>query len=173
MKTITLTQPYATLVAVGAKRIETRSWSTRYRGPLAIHAGKGLGPVGGVRGMYDLVQQEPFSAPILRACGLPDNGLWRPDDLLHRLPYGAIVCLCLLVDVAPTNDVATWNISDEERAFGDYGPDRYGWFLANVRLVDPPIPARGRQGLWEWGGQQDVLSSTFEHIENSSRHARH
>lgn len=42
MKAITLTQPWATLVAIGAKRIETRSWATRYRGPLAIHAAKGI-----------------------------------------------------------------------------------------------------------------------------------
>jgi hypothetical protein len=43
MKGLTLTQPWATLVAIGAKRIETRSWPTRYRGLLAIHAGAGLG----------------------------------------------------------------------------------------------------------------------------------
>ena len=42
MKVLTLTQPWATLVAIGAKRIETRSWSTKYRGPLAIHAAKGF-----------------------------------------------------------------------------------------------------------------------------------
>ena len=40
MKALTLYQPWATLVAIGAKKIETRSWSTPYRGPLAIHAGK-------------------------------------------------------------------------------------------------------------------------------------
>ncbi len=38
MKALTVMQPWATLVALGAKRIETRSWSTSYRGPLAIHA---------------------------------------------------------------------------------------------------------------------------------------
>jgi hypothetical protein len=41
MKALTLTQPWATLVAIGAKTIETRSWPTSYRGPLAIHAAKG------------------------------------------------------------------------------------------------------------------------------------
>ncbi len=39
---LTLTKPWATLVALGHKRIETRSWSTVYRGPIAIHAAKGL-----------------------------------------------------------------------------------------------------------------------------------
>src|SRR3954451_22243677 len=38
---LTLTQPWATLVAIGAKQIETRSWGTSYRGWLAIHAAKG------------------------------------------------------------------------------------------------------------------------------------
>jgi hypothetical protein len=36
MKVLTFTQPWATLVAIGAKRIETRSWYTNYRGPLAF-----------------------------------------------------------------------------------------------------------------------------------------
>ena len=40
MKTLTLLQPWAMLVALEAKRIETRSWGTWYRGPLAIHADK-------------------------------------------------------------------------------------------------------------------------------------
>lgn len=31
-------QPYAWLIVAGIKRIENRSWSTRYRGPLLIHA---------------------------------------------------------------------------------------------------------------------------------------
>jgi hypothetical protein len=40
MKAITLYQPWAMLVALGKKQIETRSWKTDYRGPLAIHVAK-------------------------------------------------------------------------------------------------------------------------------------
>lgn len=40
MKAITIIQPWATLIAIGAKRFETRSWATTHRGPIAIHAGK-------------------------------------------------------------------------------------------------------------------------------------
>ena len=40
MKALTLHQPWASLVADRKKRIETRSWGTAYRGPLAIHAGR-------------------------------------------------------------------------------------------------------------------------------------
>ena len=37
MKAITLTQPWATLVMLGQKQWETRSWRTHYTGALAIH----------------------------------------------------------------------------------------------------------------------------------------
>jgi hypothetical protein len=37
-----MTQPWATLVALGATQYETRGWRPRYRGPIAIHAAKGF-----------------------------------------------------------------------------------------------------------------------------------
>ena len=40
MRAISLWQPWASVVALGSKRIETRHWSTGHRGPLAIHAAK-------------------------------------------------------------------------------------------------------------------------------------
>lgn len=40
MKALTILQPWAHLIAFGAKRVENRSWITGYRGPLVIHAGK-------------------------------------------------------------------------------------------------------------------------------------
>ena len=44
MKALSLTQSWATLVTIGAKKLETRSWPTYYRGPLLIHAAKGFPP---------------------------------------------------------------------------------------------------------------------------------
>jgi len=41
MKALTISQPYASLIASGEKWVENRTWATRYRGPLAIHAGRG------------------------------------------------------------------------------------------------------------------------------------
>jgi hypothetical protein len=41
VKALTIFQPFAAMIATGAKFVENRSWETRYRGPLAIHAGKG------------------------------------------------------------------------------------------------------------------------------------
>ena len=40
MRALTLHQPFASFIARGVKKYETRSWTTKYRGPLLIHAGK-------------------------------------------------------------------------------------------------------------------------------------
>ena len=47
MKALTICQPWAELIAQGAKRVENRTWRTHYRGPLAIHAGLSRGRVRG------------------------------------------------------------------------------------------------------------------------------
>jgi hypothetical protein len=153
MKALTLTQPYATLVAIKQKHIETRSWATRYRGPLAIHAAQGLAPVGGPMGLVMLCVKSPF-VDVLTA-----HGITLPD-----LPRGAIVAVCELTGCWPTSgegyqteigdDVISFNhwhkVSDQERAFGDYTLGRYAWLLSDIRALPEPIPAKGAQGLWNW-----------------------
>ena len=42
MKVLTIKQPWATLIAKGYKEYEFRTWNTKYRGELLIHAGKGV-----------------------------------------------------------------------------------------------------------------------------------
>ena len=166
MKAITLTQPWATLVAIGAKQIETRSWATRYRGPLAIHAAAGLGPVGGRRGLVRVLCGSPFQNTLGPIYGY---GVMNID----AMPRGAIVARCELVDCVPTwpswATVEPWFVGarkgvgqhyyevpppadSNERAFGDYTPGRYAWLLADVQPLGTPIPARGQLGLWNWEG---------------------
>lgn len=42
MKIITIKQPFASLIAAGLKEYEFRTWKTKYRGEILIHAGKGV-----------------------------------------------------------------------------------------------------------------------------------
>lgn len=167
MKALTLTQPWATLVAIGAKRIETRSWWTGYRGPLAIHAAKNLTPVGGRVGLADLCGREPFKR-VLDSVWQPSGTFWAPESL----PLGCVVAIVDLVDchriatswtqhLAETmppklsrftddGEPVTWELTTQEIAFGDYTPGRFAWLLDNVRALPVPVPARGAQGLWDW-----------------------
>ena len=42
MKVLTIKQPWATLIVEGYKKYEFRSWKTKYRGKILIHAGLSL-----------------------------------------------------------------------------------------------------------------------------------
>lgn len=166
MKALTLTQPYATLVAIGSKHIETRSWATSYRGPLAIHAAAGYGK-GGAKAHKALCGTEPFCSVLNAACKAHYDALDASRGILRAMaehpfmPLGAIVATCELVCCKNItvgskhygwSAVAgrDWLMSDQERAFGDYTPGRYAWLLANVQALETPIPAKGALSLWEW-----------------------
>lgn len=188
MRAVTVHQPWATLIAIGAKTIETRSWATRYRGPLAIHAaayGRSVTRWGadGTRttlGGYTIQRYGPT---------LYMTGDRHPGPT--ALPLGAVVATCELVDVVPIHEqfcghagevagqavaIVHWpvdyltpalalidpngsGVSDKpvkvtdaigDYPFGDYRCGRYAWLLGDVRPLDPPAPAAGRQRLWTW-----------------------
>jgi hypothetical protein len=95
-KVLTLHQPWATLVALGVKTIETRSWSTNYRGPLLIHAGV-RGPGYGNVGDWWHGRCHHDRARWVTCDDTGDN----PDAVDVPLPLGAIVASCTLADVVP------------------------------------------------------------------------
>lgn len=140
---LTVWQPWAQLLATGAKSYETRGWPTSYRGPLAIHAG--------ARWRADeavLCWRSPFRE-ALEADGFgPPPGVSPAIRRFPRfLPLAAVVAVAELVDVVPC-----WprreGVGDLEIAFGDWGPGRYGFLMANPVLLPEPVPVIGRQGLF-------------------------
>ena len=60
MKALTIKQPWATLIMQGDKRFEFRSWQTKYRGDLLIHAGKGIDKEGMKRLQKYLPEELPY-----------------------------------------------------------------------------------------------------------------
>lgn len=128
MKAISLWQPWASAIALGHKRIETRGWSTRYRGPLAIHAAKKW-----------TAEEREMSEMFETSYGL--EGLSDP-------PRGCIVAIAELTSVRPTEHL-TDTISEIEEMLGNYGPGRFGFMLENVRRLSDPLLYRGMQGFFE------------------------
>lgn len=137
MKALSLTQPWATLVAIGAKRIETRSWGTGHRGPLAIHAAKGFG-----QKEQSLCFEEPFRWVLKNFFG--------PDFAPGNLPTGAVVGLTEVIGCKKMTSEWIETIGDPERAFGLYEPGRSGWLLGPATWLPEPIPVKGALGLWEF-----------------------
>lgn len=142
MKVLTLIQPWATLIALGEKKVETRSWKTSYRGPLLIHAGK----------KADKEACEEYSIKgVLQLHGYTSE----------NLPKGLIIAKCNLIDCIeidlgtdPQNRRAYLKnggrVQGNEYSFGDYTPGRYAWVLENIELLKQPIPAKGKLSLWEF-----------------------
>ena len=124
MKAITLHQPWATLIALGLKTMETRSWSTKYRGPIAIHAGKTI--------------DHEVAEYLAERMGCAD------------LPTGAVIATATLAKVLTTGPALWGWLPDDEAEYGDFSPGRFAWALEDVQVLPEPIPARGQQGLWHW-----------------------
>jgi hypothetical protein len=172
MPVLTLYQPWASLVALRRKRIETRSWATKYRGRIAIHAAASVPSailplsIGG----YEVEKDNPR--------GTRPAYLLRNETLSwpYRLPLGAIVATADLVDVVPIVedrpsfvDTPTGNLGvravgeyvvlhhcngfhlideplNREAALGNYDPGRFAWLLSNIEPIEP-VPFRGGQAL--------------------------
>ena len=125
MKILTIKQPCATLIMQGDKRFEFRSWQTKYRGELLIHAGKGIDK----EAMKRLAKYLP-----------------------EELPYGKILGKVKLVDCIKMSpefkELLLKENSDiyAKSSFQEY----YGWQLSDVEVFEKSIESKGHLSLWEY-----------------------
>ena len=145
MKALTIHTPWAPLIAVGEKEYETRGWKTNYRGPLAIHCSRTMD-------YLFLYNAWPF-LDALRKHGLDIEDV---NKLRGQVIATAELVDCIIVPNMPLT------ITKQEIAFGDFRPGRFAWKLANVKKLETPIPAVGKQGLWEWDGEIDESNQCNE-----------
>jgi len=115
-KAISLWEPWASLMAMGIKTIETRHWATKYRGDLIIcSAKKDIG----VKALSSLLNSFPKQVS---------------QQLIHNLSYGKALC-----KVTVTDCKLTQNITDQEQfPYGNFEPNRYGWITENVQVFKEP-----------------------------------
>ena len=132
MKTFTVYQPYAYAITAGLKQYETRPRKTNIRGRVAVHAGK--------------------LDEIRATKGLSDRDFWELMGAIGGktdLPRGAVVGTVEIVDCVPVEEVIS-TLSERERLLGDYSPGRFAWVPKNPVAFDTPVPAKGKQGWWNW-----------------------
>jgi len=120
-RALTIRQPWATLIMLGRKTIESRSATTTRRGRVFIHAATTMGPA-------------ERKAAI--AEGLDPDALTR----------GAIIGSAEIVGSAPASKLS---LTPDERRRGDYRPGRWGWQLACVEALPKPIPCAGALSFWQ------------------------
>lgn len=152
MRAVSLWQPWAQLVVLGVKLIETRPWKTNYRGTLLIHATKETPPDRWARIMAD-----PDVEDLLAQHGHAGG---------RGLPHGAIVGAVELVRCSPTEEFT--HVPLTQQRLGDFSQGRFGWILAGARLIDP-VPCRGSNvGLFR--PPPDVLATVRERLEGVAGH---
>jgi len=117
-------------MAMGLKKIETRHWSTYYRGPLLIHAAKRRPTKAELEYIHDILNEWGYDA----------------KSILSDLPLGALVCKVDLISCIKTRRGD--NPGGIEQYLGDYTPGRFMWITDNLKAFDP-IPYRGSQGFFE------------------------
>lgn len=127
VKTLTIHQPWAELLARGYKKLETRSWNTKYRGVLLIHA-----------------SQTPSTD---YSFSLPEG--FPPADQIY---CGAIIAIAQLtrtftISCNRARGFLIGQFGRMEDAYGDLSAGRFAWWIGNAMPIEP-IPARGKQGLW-------------------------
>lgn len=140
MKVLSLLQPWASLVVMGAKKYECRSWRTAHRGPLLIHA-SAKKPTKREKLFFE--RSEYFKNFI--------TGM----DLL---PYGCLIGKANVADIYDTGwliqnlemlETSNWQ---KEFAFDDYSPGRFAWKLENAERLEFFLPMKGTLGLWDYNG---------------------
>ena len=163
MKAITLWQPWATLWVMQIKKFETRSWKTDYRGPIAIHAAaksiyREVFPCSDYEYHPSYKAKKQFCDAI-KACELDEDAF----------PKGCVIATAELINchkivlhggrgMASTDpgwletENGIYCPDETELLFGNWSKGRYAWEVANVRVLAEPVPAKGSQRLWEWGG---------------------
>ena len=169
MKALSLWQPWATLMVIGAKTIETRPpqsvFIKNHRGALLIHATKTW--------HADTMQRLLHDGGDFREMriALADAGYTNPS----KLPLGAIlgsICVFGCGPIAPADNKAGWKIElpgifatsmdvePRDLPFGDFRAGRLGIISSHATLFESPIPASGKQGLWEF--PDNLLPKQFQ-----------
>lgn len=147
IKAVTIWQPWATLIILLEKLNETRSWPTNHRGPLAIHAAQCLDREAcETEPIKSILTKHGYSADTLPTGAILGTatiaGMWKSWDVERKR--------LILAEPASEEGTIYKEITDQEFALGDYCEGRYAWELRDVHRFAEPIPAKGKQRLWNW-----------------------
>ena len=137
MKAITIWQPWAEFIAAGVKHNETRSWATKYRGPIAIHAA-----VKPIRQVVPLLSEKAFGLMVEKL----EKASMANGELLTYFNYGEVIATAELVACHLITEEYLSTLPDTEKALGDYSLGRYAWELRNVKELPEPIKQKASRG---------------------------
>lgn len=131
MRVLSVKEPFASLISLGIKKIETRSWKTNYRGEIYIHASL----------TKNIIKDKKRKEKLLNL--LPEN---------YNFKQGSIICKAILKDCIYMDEEFINNIKKGKIEYlcGHYEIGRYAWILDDIKILDEEIPAKGKLGIWNF-----------------------
>lgn len=126
MKTLTIKQPYATLIQQGIKEYEFRTWKTNYRGEILIHAGKGIDK-------EKMIKFQNYNLEYPSACIIAK----------------AILTDCIKVDEKFRKTLKSINALVYENIINNKEWEGYAFKLENIEIISP-ITVKGKLSFWEY-----------------------
>lgn len=143
METISLWQPHATLIMLGAKPFETRSWPAPKRligKRVRIHAAKCLDDL---RELVDYIDWRNEGGDIYLAFEAMREVLVQAGiEKIGDLPRGCVLGSAVLRASHPTETLC------HSGHFGNFGPGRHAWRMVDPIVLPEPLPYRGQQGFF-------------------------
>lgn len=133
MKALSIKQPWASLIAHGIKDIENRTWKTKFRGRIFIHASS-------VTVKFEDLVNAPNEI-FQHSSSLRDN-----HEIFKTYPHGAIIGEVDIVDCV-INHPSIWAEKEEDLTKKPI----YNWVLANPVLYEKPIlNVKGKLSFWDY-----------------------
>jgi hypothetical protein len=140
VRALTVKQPWTACIASGHKTTENRTWSTRWRGTLFLHAGRGfddaaLGLELDATRVWAALREVKRIAP-------------------HAVERSAVIAIGRVIDCHLAQGCcAPW---------GEARPDVWHWALADITPLSEPVPARGGLGLWP--PPPELIAAVYERL---------
>jgi len=164
MKALTVWQPWATLIAIGAKPYEFRGWKpprSLIGERIAIHAGARPVRQSEVRALIRALGGDAnMTPPCLHPEALPLlervlSALKASPDTLFGTAEALTLPLSSVVATARLGAPKRGDLCAAEFGYAGNDSDRdgtfnWGWPMLEVEYLNPARPARGAQGLWDW-----------------------
>lgn len=158
MKALSLWQPWATLVIV-ARKHETRSWGTSYRGDVLICSTAKTAPEIFQRETTDPKIYERMKCALFHDVRTDPRSRWSYPT---SYPDGSALGVVELFDCLPASEWKSYVTDaeqeyeiDNQRAMGDVdSPGRFVWLFRRPRIFASPVKITGGQRLWNPGGDR-------------------
>lgn len=132
MKTLSIRQPWASLIIKGFKDVENRSWRTSIRGEIAVHASASK--------TEDDWDDAIITVSVIRAIAFSDAAKWLIETIgeFDKLPRGVILGTVEITD-CKRERMSPWHFDEN-----------WGFYLQNPKELKKPIPAKGKLGFWDF-----------------------